>query len=220
MQASTPPRWGAVRPASVACWPRAAMTASASPARMRTAWAATGGLGGRVGVVVGAPGRLPHVLQGVGEVDQDVGVDAAAGGFGADEVELVAGAVDQHDPGAPVGRVTLGGLVEHGRDDLLAGGGDRAGQPLCRGDRTLAARPTTPSVGVAWMVMTGVRTSWGRRGAGSASSTTPGSPPACGPAPPRRPAESGSGPHPWRRRPCGWPRAAPRGAPPRPCRPR
>jgi len=74
-------------------------------------------------------------------------VDAAAGGFGADEVELVAGAVDQHDPGAPVGRVTLGGLVEHSRDDLLAGGGDRAGQPLCRGDRTLAARPTTSSVG-------------------------------------------------------------------------
>ncbi len=74
-------------------------------------------------------------------------MDAAAGGFGADEVELVAGAVDQHDPGAPVGRVTLGGLVEHSRDDLLAGGGDRAGQPLCRGDRTLAARPTTSSVG-------------------------------------------------------------------------
>jgi len=69
----------------------------------------------------------------------------AAGGFGADQVELVAGAVDQHDPGAAVGGVTLVGLVEHLADHLLAGGGDRAGQPLGGGGRALAAPPTTTS---------------------------------------------------------------------------
>jgi hypothetical protein len=49
---------------------------------------------------------------------------AAALSFITDQVELVAGAVDQHHPGAAVGRVTLGGLVEHRPNDLLAWLGD------------------------------------------------------------------------------------------------
>ncbi len=48
-------------------------------------------------------------------------------------VQLVAGAIDQHHPGATVGRVTLGGLVEDRPNDLLAWSGDRAGQPLGSG---------------------------------------------------------------------------------------
>jgi hypothetical protein len=55
---------------------------------------------------------------------------AAAGGLSGDQVKLVAGAIDQHYPGATVGRVALGGLVEDRRDDLLAVGGDGPGQPL------------------------------------------------------------------------------------------
>jgi hypothetical protein len=90
-----------------------------------------------------APGGFPEVFQDVDEVDQDVDRHPAAGGFGTDQLKLVAGAVDQHDPGAAVGGVTLGGLVEDRRDDLLAGGGDRAGQPLGAGDRALAVPPTT-----------------------------------------------------------------------------
>jgi hypothetical protein len=66
----------------------------------------------------------------VDEVDQDVDGHAAAGRLGADQVQLVAGAVDQHHPGAAVGGVTLGGLVEDRLNDLLAWLGDRAGQPL------------------------------------------------------------------------------------------
>lgn len=42
----------------------------------------------------------------------------AAGGFGLDQVELVAGAVDQDDPVAPVLRVAGFGLGESGGDDL------------------------------------------------------------------------------------------------------
>src|SRR5919198_449092 len=41
------------------------------------------------------------------------------------------------------GRVPLLGLVEDAGDDLVAGGGDRAGQPLRCGDGALAAPPTT-----------------------------------------------------------------------------
>src|SRR6266542_2533643 len=131
------------------------------------------GFGGRVAVVVEAPGGFPEVFQDVDEVDQDVDRHPAAGGFGLDQLELVAGAVDQHDPGATVGRVTLGGLVEDLGDHLLAGGGDRAGQPLGAGDRPLAWPPTTSAttstIGGGVQGDGGVRTSWGRRGAGSAS---------------------------------------------------
>src|SRR6266487_3775604 len=59
-----------------------------------------------------------------------VATHASACRLSADQVQLVAGTVDQHHPGATVGRVALLGLVEHRRDDLLAADGDRAGQPL------------------------------------------------------------------------------------------
>src|SRR6266536_3275497 len=70
------------------------------------------------------------MFQDVGEVDEDVDPHAAAGRFSAGQVQLVAGTVDQHHPGAPVGRIPLLRLVEDRLDDLLAVGGDRAGQPL------------------------------------------------------------------------------------------
>lgn len=54
------------------------------------------GFGG-AGFVEGVGGG-PDVLGDVHEVQQDVDRDAAAGGLGTDQVELVAGAVDQHDP--------------------------------------------------------------------------------------------------------------------------
>src|SRR6266508_891081 len=73
-------------------------------------------------------------------VDEDVDPHAAAGRFSAGQVQLMAGTVDQHHPGATVGRVALGGLVEDRRDDLLAVGGDRAGQPLGLGVRAGPAR--------------------------------------------------------------------------------
>jgi hypothetical protein len=100
------------------------------------------GFGGRVGVVVEAPGGLPEIFEDMNKVDQDVDRHAAAGGFGADELQLVAGAVDQHDPGAPVGGVTLLCLVEHLADHVLAGSGDRADKPFCGGDRPLAGLPS------------------------------------------------------------------------------
>jgi hypothetical protein len=52
------------------------------------------GFGGRVGVRVEAPGGTPQILQDMDEVDQDVDVGVAAGGFGLDLFELVAGAVE------------------------------------------------------------------------------------------------------------------------------
>src|SRR4029453_13194407 len=103
------------------------------------------GFGGRVGVGVETPGGLPQVLQDVDEVDQDLQDDAAACCFGLDQVELVAGGVDKHNPGRPGGGVALVGLVEARRDDLLAGGGDRAGQPLGGRDRPGAPPPTARS---------------------------------------------------------------------------
>ena len=65
-----------------------------------------------------APRRLPDVFQHVDEVDHDVDGDAAAGGLGADQVELVLGAVDQDHPGPPAGRVAGLGLAERGGDHL------------------------------------------------------------------------------------------------------
>ncbi len=97
-------------------------------------------------------------------------MDAAAGGFGADQVELVAGAVGQHDPGAPVGGVALVGLVENTGNDLLAGGSDRAGQPLAGGGRTLAAPPTTITITIGGVEGDGGADDIvGPAGAGSAS---------------------------------------------------
>jgi hypothetical protein len=47
----------------------------------------------------------------VHDVEQDVHLGLAAVGFGVDQVELVAGAVDEHHPGAQVVRVT--GLIDY-----------------------------------------------------------------------------------------------------------
>jgi hypothetical protein len=59
-------------------------------------------LGGGVAGVAQAPCRFPYVLQHVDQVDHDVDGGAAAGGLGADQVQLVLGPVDQDDPGPQV----------------------------------------------------------------------------------------------------------------------
>jgi hypothetical protein len=63
-------------------------------------------------------------------VDDDVNGDAAAGGLGLDEAELVLGPVGQHDPGPLVLRVAGMGLVEHGCDHVRGVLADGPGQPL------------------------------------------------------------------------------------------
>src|SRR5215471_6391888 len=68
------------------------------------------GVAGRVQ----GPRGLPQVLKDVDEVDHDVDGGVAPLGFGAYQVELVLGAVNQDDPGALVGRVAGLGLVEGG----------------------------------------------------------------------------------------------------------
>jgi hypothetical protein len=65
----------------------------------------------------------------VDQVDDDVDGGAAPGGLGLDQLELVTGAVYQHDPGPVVGVAVLG-LVEDGGHDAGGGVGDRPGQPL------------------------------------------------------------------------------------------
>jgi hypothetical protein len=64
----------------------------------------------------------------------------AAFGFGADGVELVAGAVDEHHPAALPGGVTAGRFGEHLGDDLGGGGGDAGGQPLALSYRASVRR--------------------------------------------------------------------------------
>lgn len=59
-------------------------------------------LGSGIGWRMQAPCAGPELLDDMDEVDHDVDGDVPAGGFGADQVELVAGAVDQHHPGASV----------------------------------------------------------------------------------------------------------------------
>jgi len=140
------------------------------------------------------------------EVDEDVDGHAAAGGLGTDRVELVAGTVDQHDPAATVGGVTLLGLVGHlGDDSALVVAIDPVSHlavavgPLRRRRPPLPLLPLllplplvlllalvllalvlvllvllvlvllAPAGAVVWMLVAGVMTSWGRRGAGVAS---------------------------------------------------
>jgi hypothetical protein len=52
----------------------------------------------------------------VDKVDDDVDGGGAEGGLGADQVQLVLGAVDQDDPGPQLAGVAGLGLVEHGGD--------------------------------------------------------------------------------------------------------
>ena len=51
-------------------------------------------LGGGIPGIVEAPCSAPYVLKNVNYVDNDVNRDTAAGGLGADEAQLVVGAVD------------------------------------------------------------------------------------------------------------------------------
>lgn len=71
---------------------------------------------------------------------------ATVDGFGLDQVELMAGAVDQDDPVAPVFGIPGFGLVESGGDDLLGAVLDGAGEPLVGGP---AAGPGPPVAGAA-----------------------------------------------------------------------
>jgi hypothetical protein len=71
----------------------------------------------------------------VDDVDDDVNGDAAAGGLGADQVQLVLGSVDQDDPGPQVLRVAGLGLVERGGDHLAGVAPHGPGQPLAPGLR-------------------------------------------------------------------------------------
>lgn len=72
----------------------------------------------------------PCVLGDVHEVEQDMNVDAAAGGFVLDQVELVAGAVDEHDPVPQMLRVAGCGLGEGAGDDLFRGMDHGGGAPF------------------------------------------------------------------------------------------
>src|SRR6266702_7658919 len=130
MQVSTPRRWPPDSPAWTACCAIAATAWAACPDRMLIAWVATHAS------AWGSPSAWKHQAafhkysRTWTGVDEDVDPHAAAGRFSAGQVQLVAGTVDQHHPGAPVGRIPLLRLVEDRLDDLLAVGGDRAGQPL------------------------------------------------------------------------------------------
>jgi hypothetical protein len=92
-------------------------------------------LGGGIAGVVQAPRGFPDVFQHVDEVDHDVDRDGAAGGLGADQVQLVLGAVDQDDPGPQVAGVAGLGLVERGGDHVGGILADGPGQPLGPGLR-------------------------------------------------------------------------------------
>ena len=118
--------------------------------------------GGIAGLVEAPPGA-PYVLQNVDYVDNDVDRDAAAGGLGADQAELVLGPVDQDEPGPLVAGVAGLGLVVHGRDHLRGDVADGSGQPFGQGLRPGPERraPCRPPGGAI--------TSCGRRFAGSAS---------------------------------------------------
>jgi hypothetical protein len=70
------------------------------------------GLGGRIAVVMEAPGGFPQVLEYVDELADDMDRRLAHGGFGLDLLDLRPGAVDQDDPGATVFRVALFGLTD------------------------------------------------------------------------------------------------------------
>src|SRR5437016_5265877 len=93
------------------------------------------GLGGhpvfhrRVAGGVEAPGGFPQVFQYVDEVDHDGQGDAAGGGPGLDQADLVDVAVYQRDPGPPVIRVAAVGLIEDLADGDVQAGGDIAGIP-------------------------------------------------------------------------------------------
>jgi hypothetical protein len=90
-------------------------------------------LGGRISGGVQGPRGLLQILKDVHEVDEDAGRDAAAGGLGADQVELVLGTVHEDHPRPLVARVAGSGLAERGGDHVRGVVPDRPGQPFgCR----------------------------------------------------------------------------------------
>jgi len=90
-------------------------------------------LGRGIGGGVQGPRGLLQILKDVHQVDEDVDRDAAAGGLGADQAELVLGTVDQDHPGPLVARVAGFGLAERGGDHIGWVVPDRPGQPFrCR----------------------------------------------------------------------------------------
>ena len=96
-------------------------------------------------------------------VDDYVDGDAAAGGLGADQGELVLGAVDEDDPGPQAAGVAGTGLVERGGDHVRGVLADGPGQPLARafGPGRSGREPCLPPGGAI--------TSCGLAPAGSAS---------------------------------------------------
>jgi hypothetical protein len=66
----------------------------------------------------------------VNEVDEDAHLRTARVALIMDQVQLVAGTVDQHHPFPLPVRITALGLVEHRADDLFSVAFDGGGQPL------------------------------------------------------------------------------------------
>lgn len=97
--------WAVQWMGSAVAWAsRAVMTWSVCPASRGQGAGVDPVLGGGTAGLVQVPGTGPDLLDSVDEVDDDVGGHLAAGGLGADEVELMLGAVDRprhlhrHDP--------------------------------------------------------------------------------------------------------------------------
>src|SRR5271165_6599235 len=59
-------------------------------------------LGSGIAGLVETPRSTPDVLKDMDDIDHYVNRDAAAGGLGADQVQLVLGAIDEDDPGPQV----------------------------------------------------------------------------------------------------------------------
>ena len=121
-------------PAASASAVISAAARSPSPARTARALTAT------QSSAAGSPAvcrlhALAHVLQDVDYVDDDVDGDAAAGGLGVDQGELVLGAVDEDDPGPQAAGVAGTGLAERGGDHVRGVLADGPGQPLGQGLR-------------------------------------------------------------------------------------
>jgi len=79
------------------------------------------------------PGGFPDVFEHVDQVDHDVDGDAAPLGFGADQIQLVLGAVDQDHPRPLVVRVAGVSFAERGGDHAGGVVFDRPGQPFRSG---------------------------------------------------------------------------------------
>jgi len=70
--------------------------------------------------VLEAVGRTPDIFTHMNDTDQDVHCDAAPVGLGLDQIDLVVGAVDEHEPVPRVMPVAGLGLVEGSGDGVLS----------------------------------------------------------------------------------------------------